>query len=111
MAQLNESRSSRPTINLPASSGMAGGPVECYQWADGKWQSAKLEIKMRLNVTANELSKIKKLELNCNLGYGFDEEKWTRGTAKIINVCPEELPLYEEVYIKVVDEVVERFTK
>jgi hypothetical protein len=65
---------------------------------------------MRLNVTADEFSKINKLELNCNLGYGFDEAKWAGWVAKIINVCPEELPFFEEVYIKVVDTVSERFS-
>jgi hypothetical protein len=65
---------------------------------------------MRLNVTPGEFSQIKKLELNCDFGYGFDEAKWAGGVAKIINVCPEELPFYEKVYIKVVDTVSERFS-
>lgn len=43
MAQLNEPRYAGPTINLLATSGMAGGPVERYQRADDKWQSTKLK--------------------------------------------------------------------
>jgi hypothetical protein len=66
--------------------------------------------KMRLNVTPEEFNKLQKLDLDCQLEYIFNAEKWVRGTTEILNVSLKDLPLDRRWYIKVVDKVSERFS-
>jgi hypothetical protein len=65
---------------------------------------------MRLNVTPEEFNKLQKLDLDCQLEYIFNAEKWVRGTTEILNVSLKDLPLDRRWYIKVVDKVSERFS-
>jgi hypothetical protein len=50
------------------------------------------------------------LDLDCQLEYIFNAEKWVRGTTEILNVSLKDLPLDRRWYIKVVDKVSERFS-